>query len=463
MYVHKQNSDGPETMLDRIVKRVPMRSPRALSQTIMEMVAEGDLVAGTRLPTVRELADALGMSPAGVATAWRELVDWRVLETRRRGGTTVLGPAVAPRAARYDVMMKAARGIPLNLGHLTPDRSILPPLDRALAAVARSRDLNEEDPSPISAALGAAVAPLWPFPPAMLMATNGGVAALELVLSTSVRPGDRVIVESPTLPRALDILEEIGARAVPVTSRPGGPDLDELQKALKMRPAALLYQPLGAYPTGHSISADWIARAASLLGDLRIPIIELVLTPFMHPRPWPSLGTRLPQTVVHAQGYNFFFGADLRVGVVGGSDYYIDRMWQKVTFSSGWVSRILQDALAFQLTDPGVRQDLEGFIDTCRRRQRRMVGALREVGFDLPEAEGPAIWLPVADEYVATQQMSSRGVVVHPGRYFSPVPPAQDHVLVNGMVLADGHAEIAAQLAVAAALPARGRESPGRM
>lgn len=439
-------------MLDRIVKRVPMRNPRSLSRAIMEMVADGELEAGTRMPTVREVAKALGMSAAGVATAWRELVDWRVLETRRRGGTTVLGPALAPRAARFDVMMKASEGIALNLGHLTPDRTILPPMDRALAAVAHSAELNEQNPTPISAALRRAVTPLWPFAPAHLMATHGGVAAVELALVTSVRPGDRVIVDSPTLSRVLDILEAIGARAVPVTAGPEGPDLEELQKALKMRPAALLYQTLGAHPTGYSVSADWVAKAATLLKDTRIPVIELAQAPLMHERPWPSLGNHIPHAVIHIQSYNFFFGADLRVGVAGGSDYYIDRMWQKLTFSSGWVSRLLQDTLAFQLTDAEAQQHLKRFVDTCRLRQGQMTAALRQVGFDVPKVEGPAIWVPVADEYVATQQMSSKGIVVHPGRYFSPEPLGGDHVLINGTVLAEGHMDIAAKLARASGL-----------
>ena len=439
-------------MLERIVKRVPMRNPRALSRTIMEMVADGDLAQGTRMPTVREVAEALNMSPTGVASAWRELVDWRVLETRRRGGTTVLGPALAPRATRFDVMMKASEGIALNLGHLTPDRAILPSLDRALAAVARSPELNDQSPSPISTALRQAVEPLWPFTPAHLMATHGGIAAVELALETSVRPGDKVIVDSPTVSRVLDILEAIGARPVPVTTGPAGPDLAELERALRMRPAALLYQPIGSHPMGVSVGGEWVEKAAILLKDTRMPVIELVQAPLMHRRPWHSLGTRMPHAVVHIQAYNFFFGSDLRVGVAGGSDYYVDRMWQKLTFSSSWVSRLLQDTLAFQLSDPGAQSALDRFLDTCRIRMGQMLGALREAGFDLPEVDGPPIWLPVRDEYVATHQMSGRGIVVHPGSYFCPEPLPGDHILINGTTLADGHADIAAKLARAAGL-----------
>lgn len=431
-------------MLQQIVKRVHLRNPRGLSRTIMEMVAEGELAPGVRMPTVRDVAEALGMSPAGVAAAWRELVDWRVLETKRRGGTTVLGPALARRATRYDVMMRASEGIPVNLGHLTPDKSILPPLKRAFAAALSDADVNESTPKPISARLREAVEPNWPFQPGFMMATHGGIAAAELALETSIRPGDRVIVDSPTVSRILDILESLGARAVPVTYREGGPDLEELKKALSMRPAAFIYQPVGNHPTGFSVTPEWIEAAANLLAESHMPIIELVQTPLMHTHPWLSLGRRLPRFVIHVQAYNFFTGTDLRVGVAGGSDYYIDRMWQKLTFSSGWVSRILQNALAFQLSDEQALGDVQRYIATCRQRHDTMLDSLRRVGFSLPQTSGPTIWLPVPDEYVVTNQLSSRGIVVHPGSYFSPGPVDKDHVLINGAALGAGH-DIVAQ------------------
>ena len=434
-------------MLDRLAERLHVRNPRALSRAIMEMVADGELPPGTRMPTVREIAKELGMSPASVAAAWRELVDWRVIETQRRGGTRILGPALGPRATRYEIMMKAAEGIPLNLGNLTPDRDILPPLDRALAAAAASQDINENLPTPITQALLEAVEPVWPFTPQHMMATHGGIAAALLALETNIRPGDRVIVDSPTVSRVLDMLESLGARPVPIPQGVGGPDLETLARAITMRPAAMVYQPVGNHPTGLSVTSEWIGKAADLLKDMRMPIIELVQAPLMHAQPWLSLGTFLPHMVVHVHAYFYFAGADIRVGVVGGSDYYIDRMWQKLTFSSGWISRIPQNVLAFQLSDPRAREDVTRYVDTLRNRHKRMLAALRAVGFDLPETDGPPIWLPVPNDYVVTHQLSSRGIVVHPGSYFSPDAQEGHHVLVNGTVLETDQEDIARTIA----------------
>ncbi|MGZ9811675.1 aminotransferase class I/II-fold pyridoxal phosphate-dependent enzyme [Pseudoroseicyclus sp. H15] len=440
------------TIAFQVRERLPVRKARALSQTIMEMVSDGALPAGTRMPTVRDMAKALGMSASSVATAWGELVEWHVLQTSRRGGTLVLGPAVTPRATRYDAMMRASEGCTLNLGHLICDPALLPPVGPALEFAARAADINTTDPEPISNALRAAVAPDWPVETDAFLATHGGVDAINLALRSTVRPGDKVIVESPCMTRLLDIIDFLGATAVPVEYGPDGPDLDQLAAALKTRPAAMVYQPASQHPTGRSITPEWIDKAAVLLKDAPFPIVEMVQTPFLVRGPIRSLGTRLPQAVVQIWSFNFFFGSDLRVGVVGGARLHVDRMWLQLTYSSRWVSRLMQNALAFQITDPGARRHLEALLDACHDRHQRFTEALVAEGFPIAHQDGPAIWLPVEDEHVAAMQMSGHGTVVHPGSFFTAAPMPRQHVLINGTAVAAGHAPIAAQLARAAGL-----------
>ena len=52
-------------------------------------ISEGLLVAGTRLPTVRQLADDLGLAVNTVARSYKELEAAGLVETRGRGGTVV--------------------------------------------------------------------------------------------------------------------------------------------------------------------------------------------------------------------------------------------------------------------------------------------------------------------------------------------------------------------------------------
>lgn len=56
---------------------------------LLAAVASNELAAGQRLPTVRRLAEDLGIAPGTVARAYRELEASEIIETRGRNGTFV--------------------------------------------------------------------------------------------------------------------------------------------------------------------------------------------------------------------------------------------------------------------------------------------------------------------------------------------------------------------------------------
>src|SRR4051794_11563494 len=66
---------------------------------IAAQVADGELPPGTKLPTVRALAETLGIAPNTVARAYRELEHSGVVTTRGRNGTVVNGDG-SDRAAK---------------------------------------------------------------------------------------------------------------------------------------------------------------------------------------------------------------------------------------------------------------------------------------------------------------------------------------------------------------------------
>ena len=60
-----------------------------LRHRVQQGRADGTLPAGTRLPPVRRLAEALGLAAGTVAKAYRELEEAGVIETRGRQGSFV--------------------------------------------------------------------------------------------------------------------------------------------------------------------------------------------------------------------------------------------------------------------------------------------------------------------------------------------------------------------------------------
>lgn len=81
---------------------------------VVEQVASGELQAGDRLPTVRRLAEDLGVAVNTVARAYRELEQSGVIETRGRSGSFVTGDQVerkAKEAASAYLAQTAALGL----------------------------------------------------------------------------------------------------------------------------------------------------------------------------------------------------------------------------------------------------------------------------------------------------------------------------------------------------------------
>jgi DNA-binding transcriptional regulator YhcF (GntR family) len=76
-----------------------------LRQQLLEQILGGELAHGSKLPTVRGLADELGLAPNTVAKVYRELEQGGAIETRGRNGTFV---AWSPDAAERRIEQAAA-------------------------------------------------------------------------------------------------------------------------------------------------------------------------------------------------------------------------------------------------------------------------------------------------------------------------------------------------------------------
>jgi DNA-binding transcriptional regulator YhcF (GntR family) len=86
-----------------------------LKREIAAQVADGRLRPGVKLPTVRGLADELGLAPNTVARAYRELEASGVVDTRGRAGTFAAGDEIlseARQAAAGYVDRIRALGLP---------------------------------------------------------------------------------------------------------------------------------------------------------------------------------------------------------------------------------------------------------------------------------------------------------------------------------------------------------------
>jgi DNA-binding transcriptional regulator YhcF (GntR family) len=73
----------------RVDPESPIAPYEQLRTQIAALAATGALAAGTRLPTVRQLAEQVGLAVNTVARAYRELEQAGLVQTRGRHGTFI--------------------------------------------------------------------------------------------------------------------------------------------------------------------------------------------------------------------------------------------------------------------------------------------------------------------------------------------------------------------------------------
>ena len=444
----------------------PDTTPRGIAGVIARLVNTGDLAAGERLPTVRELAGALGVSPATVSQAWQALSRAGLIESRGRAGSFVRSATSARLAPRMRGMAAPNDPVRLDLSRGTPDPLLLPALGPALSRVSARAETGSYQAEPVIPALASVLAASWPSTAESIMVVDGALDAISRTLGQLVRFGDRVIVESPGFPPFLDLLDVLGAEAVPVRLDEHGMVPDALGRALHRRPVAVLLQPRAQNPTGASMTparAEELARvirAASDVDDL--VVIEDDHSGLISTEGDVTLGTWLPDRVVHVRSFSKSHGPDLRIAALGGPRDLVDRVVARRMLGPGWTSRMLQTILLDLLTDGA---SIDAVAEARRQyytRQRALGDALRARGVPVAPADGINLWVPVLSERSALVQLAAAGIRVAAGTPFlaasdsadaangSRSRPGGDFVRVTVGVLRDGTDEVADALATAA-------------
>lgn len=439
-------TDKTSWVLETIRAELTLRNSAALAQTVSHLIVSGRIPVGTRLPTVRTLAEELGMSPSAVGQSWRYLATRRLVKTSGRGGTWALGRGSPPQARRYESMLRRSTSTALDLGNLRSDTMQYPDLRDAMSYAASLPTLHHPFSQPILEELELAVRPTWSSVDPKFLATHGLIDALELALSSIASAGDYVVLENPTHGRVYDILEAMNVTPLPVTYHVEGPDIAELRKAMISKPVAFIYQPQGSAPSGRSITREWVRSAAPVIQGM-MPILELSQASLLYDDT-PSLGSLLPKQVAQIRSYNFFFGSDLRLAVTGGNPDLVNTMWARLTYSSRFVSRILQGVLAHYLTNPQSIAKTKTLISEVRRRHRLLQEALMDEGFEIDNTAGPSIWLPVPDEHSVCARLGHDGIAVYPGKFFlAETSRLQQRIHINSAFLSKGHHQLAKNIA----------------
>ncbi|EWT04784.1 GntR family transcriptional regulator [Intrasporangium chromatireducens Q5-1] len=395
-----------------LAERIHEPSASGISATVARLVRSGELAPQTRLPTVRALATRLGVSPATVSTAWTSLRKQRVVDGGGRRGIWVREGLSVPRPARYENISHLWPGRTLNLSRAVPDPALLPDIRTALSHVSEDRNLHSYEVVAISDPLREAAAATWPFPPENWLAVNGGYEGIQLLLATSVVHGDHVAVEDPATPRLLDIIDQLGARVLPVATDASGPVPASLAAAMRRQPAAFVYEPRSSSRLAATITAERRDALAAILSTSRPLIVEDDGLGHLSDAPYHGMASLLPHSTVLVRTYSKSHSPDLRLAVMGGGAAPLERARVYRQFGAGWTSRIVQNALAWMLLDPGCQEQVRTARRIYAQRRHDLVRLLEQRGVPVANESGLAVWVPVLNEREALLVLASHGIAV---------------------------------------------------
>ncbi|WNV91106.1 PLP-dependent aminotransferase family protein [Umezawaea sp. Da 62-37] len=248
-----------------------------LAAGIRMLVVEGQLPAGTRLPAEREIADALPVSRTLVTAALDQLREDGLVASRRGAGSWITVPAGAFRPVTD--LVPAERGL-IDLARAAPPA--LPNLAAAMDAVRlrmpehlAGHGYHEHGVPELRRLIADRYSARGlPTSPDQIVVTSGAQHALGLALRLFTGPGDRVLVEQPSYPNALDAIRSMSAIPVPVPLTPDGWDLAGIAAALRQVAPRVAYLVLDFHnPTGHRLDAQGRTRLGDLLRRARTPAI----------------------------------------------------------------------------------------------------------------------------------------------------------------------------------------------
>lgn len=419
-----------------------------IASAIGRLASSGELQPGQQLPTVRALSRKLHVSPGTVADAWRILRSHAVISTDRRRGTIVRSTS-GNVEGRYWHVPVAPGTLVHDLSMGTPDPTLLPPLSPALHQVQLEPHVTSYLDDPVLPELDELLRSKWPFEPDRLTIVDGAQDGLERVVSAIVRFGDPVIIEDPTFPPIIDMLELAGAQLVVVQSDSEGPLPDDFASALERHPVAAFLQPRAQNPTGVSISEDRSRQLAELVDGQPIIIVEDDHSGPIAGVDLHSLGQHVPSQAVHIHSFSKSHGPDLRLAAIGGAASVLDAVIKRRHLGPSWTSRLLQRILLELLRDEVAVATVEAAAQIYAERRSTFVNHLARRGIEAHGQSGLNVWIPADDDQRAVVSLSAHGIGVARGRPFMVGVHEQDFIRVTIASMSSDAELIAEKIATA--------------
>lgn len=440
-----------------------------LADELAGSIHSGVLRPGDRLPSVRDLRRQRGVSPSTIFHAYAELESQGLVEARARSGYFVRARSPLTRLAP-ETAQPSGRVTPVAISELvfellgsTRDADVVPlgsafpapalfPFDALARAGARA--MRRLGPAQISGALTAGDDSLRAHVRRRyalngvslradeLIVTNGAMEALNLCLQAVTRPGDVVVVESPTFYAALQALERLHLKAVEVETDPiEGVRLGALEALLKrQKVAACWFMPTFQNPLGALMPNASKQQLVQLLARHGVPLIEDDVYAELHfgaRRPLPAKAFDQDGLVLHCSSFSKSLAPGYRVGWAAAGRFArdVERLKMMMSLASSIPPQLAVSEYLVQGGFDRHLRNLRGALESQHLAARALIERYFPKGTRMTKPQGGYfVWLELpkgVDALDIHHQAMARSISTAPGVLFSADRRFTRHLRLN--------------------------------
>ncbi|MET8433055.1 PLP-dependent aminotransferase family protein [Streptomyces sp900116325] len=410
---------------------------RHLAQAISALILDGRIALHVRLPAERELATALHTSRATVTAVYDLLRESGYAHSRQGSGTWTALPEgrtpsgitrlLGPQDTAID-LARAAPGL--------PEQTLVDALAQVAPRLAEHAHTPGYHPYGLPE-LRAAIAERFTrrglaTVPEQILLTSGAQHALTLVMGLLCRPGDRIMVENPSYPNALEAMRRAHLRTVSVPVTDTGWDIEIVESTLRQAVPQLAYLiPDFHNPTGCLMPDDErvrILRAAQRSGTWLVIDETLADLALDVPAPLPFAAHATPggtgQVITIGSMSKTHWGG-LRIGWLRAPSRLVTELaGQRIATDMG--GSVLDQLLALALL-ARAGELLPPRLEHLREQRAALAAALAEHipqwTWQLPTG-GLSLWVDLGEPIASAlaEHALDYGVRIEGGAYFATDP-----------------------------------------
>jgi GntR family transcriptional regulator/MocR family aminotransferase len=453
---------------------------RQIEQTLKREIQSGALSPDTKLQSTRELAASLCVSRAIVGGAYAELESQGLVYTRHGSGTYVSPPLEVHQGTRdlshgaqdwplwqqallshtwqsafyemHRLLNSVSHPDHISFAERTVDSELWPVEDlrkaiqkilRRDGAAAVRQSFHEAGFLPLRTTVARILSSEGiPTHPDNVLITSGSQQALDLVARTLLRPGDVVLVESPTYEGAIDLFRSLDVRLLGIPVDEHGMKVGMIEDALRTAHPRLIFTiPTFHNPTGTCLNGYRRRQLVALADRYNVPILEddyIGNLRYDGPAEPALKALDIGGRVIYAGTFSKTLMPGLRVGFLVAAGPVYDRLVRCKHITDLATSTLIQRTLEEYITVGRYRAHLRKIRRAGRQCRDAMLEALDRYMPDgtrwLTPKGGRFIWLTLPAGLVAIELFdiaAEEGVTFVPGRFFFPGQRSQSHLRLN--------------------------------